>query len=94
MNKGISSINKNKQKKQYFHGIRSDLKPGELINPSHHLHTGKNSKIKEYVYLTDNLDAAIWASEIADGEEQGRVYLVEPIGNIEDVSNLTDQKLS
>jgi hypothetical protein len=39
-----------------------------------------------YVYLTPNLDAAIWEAEIAVGEGPGRV------GQIEDASDLTDQK--
>jgi rifampin ADP-ribosylating transferase len=45
-----------------------------------------------YVYLTPNLDGAIWESELAAGEGTGRVYIVEPIGPIGDVSDLTDRK--
>lgn len=45
-----------------------------------------------YVYLTPNLDAAVWAAELALGEGPGRVYIVEPIGPIEDALNLANQK--
>jgi len=38
-----------------------------------------------YVYLTPHLDAAIWEAEIASGEGPGRVYIVEPIDQVEDV---------
>ena len=45
-----------------------------------------------YVYLTPNLDEAIWEAELAVGEGPGRVYIVEPIGQIGNASDLTDRK--
>jgi Rifampin ADP-ribosyl transferase len=45
-----------------------------------------------YVYLTLNLDEAIWDAELAVGEGSGRVYIIEPIGRIRDASDLTDWK--
>lgn len=63
---------------QFYHGTRADLKPGDLIEPGHTPH----------VYLTPNLDAAIWVAEVAAGEGPGRVYVVEPTGQIEQ----TDEK--
>jgi rifampin ADP-ribosylating transferase len=38
------------------------------------------------------LDAAIWGAELAAGEEPGRIYLVEPTGEIEDDPNLTNMR--
>jgi len=42
--------------------------------------------------LTATLDAAIWGAELSFGEERERIYLVEPIGEIEDDPDLTDKK--
>ena len=62
-----------------YHGTRAELKPGDFIEPGDPL---------PYVYLTPNLDEAIWEAELADGAGPGRVYTVEPIGQIEDASAL------
>ena len=71
---------------QYYHGTRAQLKPGDLIEPGATRRDGATN----YVYLTSNLDAAIWESELALGEGPGRVYIVEPTGQIEDASKLAD----
>lgn len=68
-----------------YHGTRVELKVGDLIEPGHSPDAGERDR--NYVYLTPNLDAAIWEAEIAAGEGPGRVYVVEPIGQIEDVSS-------
>ena len=44
------------------------------------------------VYLAATLEAAVWGAELAMGEGNGRIYLVEPTGSIEDDPNLTDKK--
>src|SRR5690606_9908388 len=49
-------------------------------------------KKSSYVYLTATIDAAIWGAELAQGDEPGRIYTVEPTGPIEDDPNLTDKK--
>ena len=77
---------------RFYHGTRVDLKPGDLIDPSNPPDVGERDRMTVYVYLTPNLDAAIWAAELAVGEGPGRVYIVEPIGQIEDAPELTDQK--
>ena len=63
-----------------------------MIEPSKHPDVCERHSRTNYVYLTPNLDAAIWGAELAVGEGPSRVYIVEPIGQIEDVSDLTDQK--
>lgn len=77
----------------YFHGIKTDLKLGDLIEVGNNSNFGqrKNSK---YIFLTATLDAAIWGAELAIGEGRGRIYLVEPIGQIEDDPDLTDKKFT
>ncbi|MDF3026006.1 MAG: Rifampin ADP-ribosyl transferase [Fluviicola sp.] len=75
----------------YFHGTKADLKIGELIETGIHSNYGQRNKAG-YIYLTATLDAAIWGAELALGEGNERIYLVEPTGPIEDDPNLTDKK--
>ncbi len=77
---------------RFYHGTRADLKPGDLIEPGNPPDVGERDRMTTYVYLTPNLDAAIWEAELAVGEGPGKVYIVEPIGQIEDASELTNQK--
>ena len=75
----------------FYHGTKADLKTGDLLEPGYRSNYGERKKAN-YVYLTATLDAAIWGAELAVGEEPGRIYLVEPTGNIENDPNLTDKK--
>jgi Rifampin ADP-ribosyl transferase len=75
----------------FFHGTKADLKIGEFIETGVNSNYGQNKNAK-YIYLTATLDAAIWGAELAVGEGQERIYLVEPTGPIEDDPNLTDKK--
>ena len=92
MNEGTPGTTDDLRTKRFYHGTRAELKPGDLIEPSNAPGVGERERMTTYVYLTPNLDAAIWDSEIAAGEGLGRVYIVEPIGQIEDASHLKDQK--
>jgi len=76
---------------QYYHGTKANLKPGDLIEPGFASNYGTRKKAS-YVYLTATLNAAVWGAELALGEGQGRIYIVEPTGPIEDDPNLTDKK--
>jgi rifampin ADP-ribosylating transferase len=75
----------------YFHGTRADLKVGDLIEVGFNSNFGQKKNAK-YIFLTATLDAAIWGAELAFGEGRERIYLVEPIGEIEDDPDLTDKK--
>jgi len=75
----------------YFHGTRSDLKAGDLIEVGFNSNYGQRKNAK-YIFLTATLDAAIWGAELAVGEGLERIYLVEPTGPIEDDPDLTDKK--
>ncbi|MCZ7664674.1 MAG: NAD(+)--rifampin ADP-ribosyltransferase [Thermoleophilia bacterium] len=77
---------------RFYHGTKSDLKPGDLMEPGHPPNFGKRDRATSYVYLTGTLDAAAWGAELALGEGPGRIYIVEPTGPIEDDPNLTDKK--
>jgi Rifampin ADP-ribosyl transferase len=75
----------------YFHGTKAELKIGDLISVGNNSNFGQRNNAK-YIFLTATLDAAIWGAELAVGEKQGRIYLVEPSGEIEDDPDLTDKK--
>ncbi len=75
----------------YYHGTKADLKPGDLIEAGFNSNYGQRKKAS-FVYLTATHDAAVWGAELAMGEGRGRIYTVEPLGEIEDDPNLTDKK--
>jgi hypothetical protein len=75
----------------FFHGTKADLKLGDQIIASYNSNYGERAQAK-YVYLTSNLNAAVWGAELAIGEGPGRIYVVEPTGLFEDDPNLTDKK--
>jgi len=62
-----------------YHGTRAILTAGTQVQPQ-----------GEYSYFSPNLDAAIWAAELADGEPEPRVYRVAASGLLEDTSKHTD----
>lgn len=45
-----------------------------------------------HVYVTETLDAAVWAAELAVGEGPGHIYVVEPTGALEDDPSVTGKK--
>jgi Rifampin ADP-ribosyl transferase len=75
----------------FFHGTRADLKPGDLIVVGHQSNFTQAKRLS-WVYFAATLDAAIWGAELAAGNEQERIYVVEPTGPIVDDPNLTDKK--
>jgi len=44
------------------------------------------------VYSSGTLEAAIWGAELAAGDARQRIYIVEPVGEIVDDPNLTNQR--
>lgn len=93
MNKGYLGATDDLRTKRFYHGTRAELRPGDLIEPSNPLDVGERDRIATtFVYLTPNLDEAIWEAEIALGEGPGRVYMVEPTGQIGDASRLTGRE--
>ena len=75
----------------FYHGTKANLQQGDLIEAGFSSNYGQRNKAK-YVYFSATLDAAIWGAELAQGEGEGRIYLVEPMGSFEDDPNLTDKK--
>ena len=77
---------------RFFHGTKAELSTGDLIEPGRRANYGRLDWGTIHVYLTGTLDAATWGAELALGEGRGRLYIVEPVGSIEDDPNLTDRK--
>ena len=75
----------------FYHGTKAQLTIGDLLEPGYKSNYGKQKRAN-YVYLTATMDAAIWGAELALGDAPGRIYCVEPLGDIEDDPNLTDKK--
>ena len=76
----------------YLHGTKADLAPGDLLVPGRPSNF-EDGLLMRHVYITETLDAATWGAEMAQGEGRGRIYVVEPTGEIEDDPNVTDKKL-
>lgn len=77
--------------RQFFHGTRADLGPGELIVVGYQSNFTTVVPLS-WVYFSGTLDAAIWGAELAAGDAPQRIYVVEPTGPFEDDPNLTDKK--
>lgn len=75
----------------FYHGTKANLEIGYLIKIGFSSNYGKGNKAN-FVYMTATLDAAIWGAELALGDSDERIYIVEPTGEFEDDPNLTDKK--
>ncbi|GAA3918882.1 NAD(+)--rifampin ADP-ribosyltransferase [Streptomyces gulbargensis] len=76
----------------YLHGTKADLAPGDVLVPGH-ASNFEEGRVSRHVYVTETLDAAAWGAELAAGDGPGRIYVVEPTGELEDDPNVTDKKL-
>jgi len=75
----------------FFHGTRAALDVGDRILVGHRSNFTETGPLS-WVYFSATLDAAIWGAELAAGNREPRIYVVEPTGPIEDDPNLTDKK--
>jgi rifampin ADP-ribosylating transferase len=88
---GISARRNPTDKGPFFHGTKADLKTGDLLT------AGFNSNydstvVMNHVYFTALVSGAGLAAELAPGNGQPRVYIVEPTGSFESDPNVTDRK--
>jgi rifampin ADP-ribosylating transferase len=74
-----------------LHGTKARLAVGDLLMPGR-LSNYEPGRVMNHVYLTETLDAAAWAAELAVGDGPGHIYVVEPTGPVEDDPNVTDKK--
>lgn len=75
----------------YLHGTKAVLAPGELLLPAQPSNFREDAPLR-HVYVTQTLHAAAWGAQLARGEGEPRVYVVEPTGPLEDDPNVTDQR--
>ncbi|OSC41895.1 rifampin ADP-ribosyl transferase [Mycobacterium decipiens] len=75
-----------------LHGTKAALAVGDLLTPGRESNF-EQGRIMNHVYVTRTLDAAVWAAELAQGDDPGRIYIVESDGALEDDPNVTDKKL-
>lgn len=74
----------------FLHGTKADLAVGDLLRPG--FRSNFAERTANHVYVTRTLDAAAWGAELAAGEAPGRIYIVEPLGALEDDPNVTDKR--
>jgi rifampin ADP-ribosylating transferase len=74
-----------------LHGTKADLTVGDLLVPGRPSNFGVG-RTANHVYLTATLDAATYGAELAVGDGRGRIYIVEPLGPLEDDPNVTDKR--
>jgi hypothetical protein len=60
----------------FYHGTKANLEIGCLIKIGFSSNYGKGNKAN-FVYMTATLDAAIWGAELALGDGDERIYIVE-----------------
>jgi rifampin ADP-ribosylating transferase len=75
----------------FLHGTKADLSVGDLLVPGRRSNYG-GGRTANHVYVTQTLDAAAWGAELAVGDGRLRIYVVEPVGALEDDPNVTDKK--
>ncbi|MGD2061292.1 MAG: NAD(+)--rifampin ADP-ribosyltransferase [Acidimicrobiia bacterium] len=79
----------------FFHGTKLAFDPGGLLVPGHPSNY-QEGRISNHVYFSAILEPAVWGAELAvafaGGEDQGRIYVVEPTGPFEDDPNVTNKR--
>lgn len=75
----------------FYHGTKADLKVGDLLTAGFKSNY-KPEIIMNHIYFTALPNGAGLAAELAAGEGEGRVYIVEPTGEFENDPNVTDKK--
>lgn len=75
----------------FYHGTKADLQIGDLLT------AGGNSNYQSelrmnHIYFTALVNGAGLAAELAKGNREPRVYVVEPTGSFENDPNVTDKK--
>ena len=75
----------------FYHGTKADLKPGDLLTAGFHSNY-KPEVVMNHIYFTALVNGAGLAAELAKGNGNPRVYIVEPTGEFENDPNVTDKK--
>jgi len=75
----------------FYHGTKADLQVNDLLTAGFHSNYKPEIKMN-HIYFSAGVSGAGLAAEIAKGEGDPRVYMVEPTGPFENDPNVTDQK--
>ena len=75
----------------FFHGTKADLQVGDLLTAGFPSNYRPEIRMN-HIYFTALRDGAGLAAELAPGDAEPRVYLVEPTGSFENDPNVTDKK--
>ena len=75
----------------FFHGTKADLQPGDALTAGFRSNY-RPEVVMNHIYFTALRDGAGLAAELAAGDAEPRVYLVEPTGAFENDPNVTDKK--
>ncbi|MBW8764299.1 MAG: NAD(+)--rifampin ADP-ribosyltransferase [Microbacterium sp.] len=75
----------------FFHGTKAELAPGDLLTAGFRSNY-RPEVVMNHIYFTALRDGAGLAAELAAGDGEPRVYLVEPTGPFENDPNVTDKK--
>ncbi|BCW35418.1 ribosomal subunit interface protein [Arthrobacter sp. StoSoilA2] len=75
----------------FFHGTKADVREGDLLSAGFRSNY-RPEVVMNHIYFTALRDGAGLAAELAAGDTEPRVYVVEPTGAFEDDPNVTDKK--
>ncbi|KJQ53841.1 NAD(+)--rifampin ADP-ribosyltransferase [Microbacterium sp. SA39] len=75
----------------FFHGTKAELQVGDLLTAGFRSNY-RPEVVMNHIYFTALRDGAGLAAELAAGDGEPRVYLVEPTGAFENDPNVTDKK--
>lgn len=75
----------------FFHGTKADLRTDDLLTAGF-ASNYRPEILMNHIYFTALRDGAGLAAELADGDGDPHVYVVEPIGVFENDPNVTDKK--
>ena len=75
----------------FFHGTKADLHEGDLLTAGFRSNY-RPEVVMNHIYFTALRDGAGLAAELAAGDGEPRVYIVEPTGPFEDDPNVTDKR--
>ena len=65
----------------FFHGTKADLQPGDLLTAGFRSNY-RPEVVMNHIYFTALTGGAGLAAELAAGDAEPRVYLVEPTGDV------------
>lgn len=75
----------------FYHGTKANLQVGELFTAGFRSNY-RPDVVMNHVYFSALVGPAGLAAELAPGDGEPRVYLVEPTGEFENDPNVTDKK--